>query len=109
LHFDKRIPNDSGEPRVTVGDATHRFRLDRYTDPMDGAVVKKGDKLDRLWLLLTPDDPSGLTAEQLRAALDGKRVRVDLDSYKPTLPTTDDLLKSIRRNVGLIRLQQLSK
>ncbi|HKB37276.1 MAG TPA: hypothetical protein VKD72_12550 [Gemmataceae bacterium] len=109
LHFNKRIPNDSGELRVTVDDATHRFRLDRYTDPVDGAVVKKGDKIDRLWLLLTPDDPSGLTADQLKAALDGKKVRVDLDSYRPTLPTTEDLLKSIRRNVGLIRLQQFSR
>jgi hypothetical protein len=109
LHFDKRIPNDSGELRVTVGDSTHRFRLDRYTDPVDGAVVKRGDKIDRLWLLLTPDDPSGLTANQLKAALEGKKVRVDLDSYKPTLPTTDDLLKSIRRNVGLIRLEQVNR
>jgi hypothetical protein len=109
VYFDKRIPNDSGELRVTVSDATHRFRLDRYTDLVDGAVVKRGDKIDRLWLLLTPDDPSGLTANQLQAALEGRKVRVDLDSYRPTLPTTEDLLKSLRRNVGLIRLQQRSR
>jgi hypothetical protein len=46
---------------------------------------------------------------QLKAALEGRKVRVDLDSYRPTLPTTEDLLKSIRRNVGLIRLQQLNR
>jgi hypothetical protein len=109
LFFDKRIPNDSGELRVTVGDSTYRFRLDRYTDPVDGVVVRKGDKTDRLWLLLTPDDPSGLTADQFKAAVEDKKVRVDLDSYRPTLPTTEDLLKSIRRNVGLIRLQQISR
>jgi hypothetical protein len=109
LYFDKRIPNDSGELRVTAGDATHRFRLDRHTDPVEGALVRKGDKIDRLWLLLTPDDSSGMTAAQLKAALEGKKVRVDLDSYRPTLPTTEDLLKSIRRNVGLIRLEQVNR
>jgi hypothetical protein len=109
LYFDKRIPNDSGELRATAGDATHRFRIDRFTDPIDGAVVKRGDKIDRVWLFLTPDDTSGLTANQLQAALDGRKVRVDLDSYRPTLPTTDDLLRSIRRNVGLIRLQQVNR
>jgi hypothetical protein len=109
LYFDKGIPNDSGDMRVTLSDAAYHFRLDRYTDPVDGAVVKKGDKIDRLWLLLTPDDPFGQTPNLLQAGLEGKKVRVDLDSYRPTLPTTEDLLKSIRRNVGLIRLQQVSK
>ncbi len=109
LHFNKRLPNDSGDLRVTVNDVTHRFRLNRYTDRVDGEVVPKGDKIDRLWLLLTPDDPSRMSAADLKSALEGKKVRIDLDSYRPTLPTTDDLLHSIRKNVGLIRLQQVNR
>ncbi|MFO0806428.1 MAG: hypothetical protein U0791_25265 [Gemmataceae bacterium] len=107
LVFDKSLPNDTGAMQVTVGDATHRFLLDRYTDPVDNAVIRPGQKTTRLWMVLTQDNlPADTTPAKLKDQILSRKVRIDLDHYRPTLPTTEDLLGSVRRNVNLIRLNQ---
>jgi hypothetical protein len=107
LVFEKSLPNDNGLMRVPMGDTTLTLRLSRFTTKVDGEEVPSGKMTTQLWILLPQKEVPELTAEKLRPMLLGKKVRIDLDNYRPTLTTTEDLFKSVRRNVNLIRLNQI--
>jgi hypothetical protein len=122
VYLKKRVPNDEGKLSVTLGSETYVLSVYPYTDKIDGEVVKRGEKIDRLWLIaavengkvIRREDPEGtvpakLSPAEFQTALEGQTVRIDLNYYKPTLPTTEDLLQAIRHEVGLIRLDQASR
>ena len=122
IYLKKRIPNGGGKMSVTLDNEPYELSLNEYTDKIDGEMVKRGNKIDRLWLVVPlwngkvvrREDPEGIvvgkfTPGDFRAVLEGQAVRIDLNYYKPTIPSTEDLLKDIRHEVGLLRLEQAGR
>jgi hypothetical protein len=118
VYLKKRIPNDGGKLTFTLAGEPYEFGFLRYPDPVDGAEVKTGRPIDRLLLRLPvkdnkvvrmetdPPTLAKLSPAEFKQLLPGTAVRIDLNLYRPTLPTTEDLIQAIRHEVGLIRLEQ---
>src|SRR5262249_53368491 len=112
MFLKKRIPNDTGKLTVPLAGEVYELSLSQYIDKINGEEVKKGDKIDRLWIIVPLDggkvvrreDREGtfvgkLGPDDFRSALEGQTVRIDLNYFKPTIPSTEDLLQAIRHEV----------
>jgi hypothetical protein len=125
VYLKKPIPNDSGilsftlanEPYDLATTVNQRKIFD--VNKQECGQMKFGQKTNYLIARLPvtkdgfvirmqrdQDIAAKLKVDDFKAALVGQNVTIDLAHYKPTLPTTEDLLGAIRHEVGLIRLEQ---
>jgi len=133
LPNDSGVPNDTGWMIAVVKGREYRFKLDQplLSDlPADEQAKYKGKKAEyksgtstRTLKLVYIYDPTVLSSEvrqdkdglrsapftpgELAEALANQLVKVDLDHYKPTAPSMEDTLGSIRTQAELLRLNQL--
>jgi hypothetical protein len=125
VHLRKKIPNGSGTLTATLGGNPYVLGFEKWpeTRQIDGETYKSGQKIDRL-LLKIPVDPEtkkvirsqgekdvvgDLTLDDFKKRLEGQTVSIDLNHFKPTIPTTEDLIQAIRHETGLIRLDQVGR
>jgi len=125
LYLKKHIPNDRGKLTVTLGDEIYELGFEMWPQAtkIKGEEFKRGTKIDRLLLEIPVDKKTGqvfrkqgqedipgrLMLPEFKKAIEGKNVRIDLTYFRPTLPTSEDLLQAIRHEVGLIRLEQVGR
>ena len=124
IFLSKPIPNDDGKLSVTLAGEPYELAFEVIRRKIDDKDMKYGQKTDRLLLKLPTNkdgfvirmqkDPDNLVAGKLKAddfkvLLVNQQVRIDLSHYKPTIPTTEDLIGAIRHEVGLIRLEQIGR
>lgn len=123
LFLKSKLPNDNGTLSFTMDGEAFKLGFRRYNLKLDDQQVPMGRKIDRIRLLVPIKDGkvirtemedgtevlSKLAPEDFKQKLIGQAVRIDLNYFKPTLPTTEDLIQAIRHEVGLIRLDQAAK
>jgi hypothetical protein len=122
ITFEKKIPNGEGWMTASVNGGDAKFRLQRYDptplpptapatlDPLPGpkgTVVGLGLPTDTFWLVHDSANVKATPVELTRALKD-QPVKIDLDFYKPTVPTTENLLESLRNEAQLIRFNQVN-
>ena len=119
--FKKKIPNDSGTMRFTYLDKEHELSVFQFRN-QDGNGPAFSEKVDRLWIrfaLLDVNEeeveqtevpmegfPEGkVTIAELRSVLRNRKIQIELSNHRPTLPSTEDLIRAIKADVGSIRLE----
>lgn len=99
------LHNDSGTLFTRIGGQKHEFRL--APNPNAG---RAGAQTNTLLINrnATPQLSDNLrhNIEHLRVAMSGEQVRIMLDSFQPTLPTTRDRIEGLRAELEQIRLQR---
>jgi hypothetical protein len=115
VQLSTKIPSGSGRMDAVINGTPYQFELQMYNPRPDrqatpeelARLVAPGKDTD--WFLVILDQNQVPIEPQVFAqSLAGQTVKIDLDFFKPTLPTTDKILESIRNETQLIRFNQFN-
>lgn len=109
----KPIPDSSGLIDVTIKDKTYTLQLQSYDGPDLPAPLPKeedgllcpGKNTTRFYVSYAASDVPA-TKDEFPALMANQPVKIALDFFKPTVPNTAQLIKTIDNNLQLIRMQQ---
>jgi hypothetical protein len=110
ITFEKKMKNGTGTMEATIKSVKYPIRLTFDTEPLPAGQKrpKPGEDTDRFIVIYEVGTDKGeipASAADFKKALEGQAVKVDLDFFKPTLPSTEQLLSVINNNTQLLRIQ----